>query len=156
MAHFLAYARYVYNNNIHEDLLFCQPLHGRPTGMDIFQTVDDFFKKVGLLWTDCVGLCTDGAVAMMGHTTGFHARVGSASDTPITFTLCTIHREALVAKKISPDLTAVVQDVVKVINFIKSHALNTRIFTNLCDEMESEFTNLILHCEIRWLSKGKT
>ena len=45
MAHLLAYVRYVYNNDIHEDLLFCQPLHGRTTGMDIFQTVDDFFRK---------------------------------------------------------------------------------------------------------------
>ena len=55
MAHLLAYVRYVYNYDIHEDLLFRQPLHGRTTGMDIFQTVDDFFKEVGLLWTDCVG-----------------------------------------------------------------------------------------------------
>ena len=155
MAHLLAYVRYVYNNDIHEDLLFCQPLPGRTTGMDIFQTVDDFFQEVGLLWTNCVGVCTNGAAAMTGHTAGFHARVRSASETPITFTHCMIHREALVAKKISPDLNAVLQDAVKVINFIKSRALNTRIFANLCDEMESEFTTLLLHCEIRWLSKGK-
>ena len=100
-------------------------------------------------------MCTDGAAAITGHTAGFHARVRSASDIPITFTHCMIHREALVAKKISPDLNAVVQDAVKVINFIKSRALNTRIFANLCNEMESEFTTLLLHCEIRWLSKGK-
>ena len=99
MTHLLAYVRYVYNNDIHEDLLFWQPLHGRTTGMDIFQTVDDFFQEMGLLWTDCVGVCTDRATAMTGHTAGFHARVRSASDTPITFTHCMIHREALVAKK---------------------------------------------------------
>ena len=107
MAHLLAYV------SVHEDLLFCQPLHGLTTGIDIFQTVDDFFQEVGLLWTDCVGVCTDGAAAMTGHTAGFHARVRSASDTPITFIHCMIHREALVAKKISPDLNAVVQDAVK-------------------------------------------
>ena len=36
-----------------------------------------------------------------------------------------------------------------------SRALNTRIFANLCREMESEFKTLLLHCEVRWLSKAK-
>ena len=123
--------------------------------MDIFQIVDNFFTKVGLFWTDCVGVCTDGAAAMTGHTAVFHARVRSASDTSITFTHCMIHREALVAKKISPDLNALVQDAVQIINFIMSRALNTRIFANLCREMESEFKTLLLRCEVRWLSKAK-
>ena len=43
----------------------------------------------------------------------------------------------------------------KVINFIKSRAVNTRIFANLCDEVESEFTTLLMPFEIRWLSKSK-
>ena len=67
---------------------------------------------------------------------------------------CMIHREALVAKKISPSLHVVVQDAVKIINFIESRALNTRSFANLWGEMESELT-LLLHCEVRWLSKTK-
>ena len=104
-----------------------QPLHGRITEMDIFQKCDDFFTKVELFWTDCVGACTDGAAAMTGHTARFYARVQSASDTPITFTHSIIHREALVAKTMSS-------------------ALNTRIFANLCCEMESKFTILLLHC----------
>ena len=37
-----------------------------------------------MLSTDCVGVCTDGAAAMTGHTAGFHARVRSTSDTSIT------------------------------------------------------------------------
>ena len=48
-----------YNNDIHEDSLFCQPLHGRITEMDIFQKCDDFFTEVELFWTDCIGACTD-------------------------------------------------------------------------------------------------
>ena len=47
----------------------------------------------------------------------------------ISFTHCMIHREALVAKKIS-DLNAVVQDAVKFINFMMSCVLNTGIFAN--------------------------
>ena len=106
--------------------------------MDIFQKVDDFFTEMGLQWKGCVGVCTDGAAAMTGHTDGFHGRVKSAINSPITFTHCMIHRDALVAKKISPDLHFVVQDAVKVINFIKSRALNTRLFAKLCDDVESD------------------
>ena len=47
------------------------------------------------------------------------------------------------------------QDAVKVINFIMSRTLNTLILTNLSGEMESEFTTLLLHCKVRWLSKAK-
>ena len=79
-AYLLSYVRYIYNNDILEDLLFCQPFQGRTTGMDIFQIVDNFFTEVGLFWTDCVGMWTDGAASMTKHTAGFHARVRSASD----------------------------------------------------------------------------
>ena len=65
-----------------------------------------------------------------------------------------IHREALVAEKKFSDLNALVQDAEQIINFIKSRALNTRIFANLCGEMESEFKTLLLHCEVKRLSKA--
>ena len=57
---------------------------------------------------DCVGVCTNEASAMTGHTARFYARVRSTSDISITFTLCMMYRGALVAKKISRDLNAVV------------------------------------------------
>ena len=44
--------------------IFCKPLHGSTTGMEIFQKVNEFFTEVGLFWTDCFGVCTDGAAAM--------------------------------------------------------------------------------------------
>ena len=47
------------------------------------------------------------------------------------------------------------QDAVKIINSIKSCTLNTRIFGNLCGEMDSKFKTLLLHCEVRWLLKAK-
>ena len=122
-------------------------------GWMFFRQLMIFARKwVGMLSTDCVCVCTHGAAAMTRRTARFHARVRSASDTPITFTRCMIYREAIVAKKISPDLNTVVQDAVKVINFITSCALNTRILANLCDEMKSEFKTLLPHCKIRCMA----
>ena len=83
-----------------------------------------------------MGVCTDGAAAMLGKNVGFHAKVKSLNTGPITFTHCIIHREALASKKISAELCVVLQDAVKVINYIKSRALNSRLFSNLCKEMD--------------------
>ena len=66
---------------------------------------------------------------------------------------CMIHH--LASKTLPKDLKAVVQSFVKVINFIKSNALNNRLFTKLCQEMDSWHEAALLHTEVRWLSKRK-
>lgn len=50
----------------------------------------------------------------------------------------------------------VLQDAVKVINLIKNHALNSRLFSNLCKDTDSNYTTLLLHAEVRWLSRGQS
>ena len=68
---------------------------------------------------------------------------------------CFIHREALAAKDLSDELHGVLHTAVKMVNFIKASALNTRMFEVLCSEMGSEHVHLLLHAEVRWLSRGK-
>lgn len=46
-------------------------------------------------------------------------------------------------------------EAVKTVNFIKARPLNSRLFSVLCDEMGSEHRQLLLHTEVRWLSRGK-
>ena len=38
---------------------------------------------------------------------------------------------------------------------IRHLALNSRIFETLCEELGFQYTHLLLHAEIRWLSRGK-
>uniref|UniRef100_A0A8C2KNL6 Zinc finger BED domain-containing protein 5 n=1 Tax=Cyprinus carpio TaxID=7962 RepID=A0A8C2KNL6_CYPCA len=52
-------------------------------------------------------------------------------------THCMLHREALVAKAMPPDLTVALKQAVKIVYYIKSRPLKSRLFTILCDEMES-------------------
>ena len=52
-------------------------------------------------------------------------------------------------------LESVLDKSVKIVNKIKGKALNTRLFIALCEEMGSEHTKLLVHTEVRWLSRGK-
>jgi hypothetical protein len=66
-----------------------------------------------------------------------------------------IHREALASKKHLPDVNKVLLNAISAINFIKSKSLNSRLFTVLCNEIDSDNEKLLLHIKVRWLSRGK-
>lgn len=61
----------------------------------------------------------------------------------------------MASKRMSPELDSVLTDSVKVINFIKSQPLNARLFHKLCEETGSDHHQLLLHTDVRWLSRGK-
>ena len=56
----------------------------------------------------------------------------------------------------SLELNNVLQDVIKTINPIKAHALNSRLFAQLCEEVDAEHTCLLLYTEVRWFSEGRS
>ena len=91
---------------------------------------------------------------MMGKNKGLKAKVLSVAP-HIRFTHCLIHREALAAKTLEPELEDVLQTTVKIVNHIKSRPLNTRLFAILCQEMGATHESLLFHSEVRWLSRGK-
>ena len=96
----------------------------------------------------------DGAAAMTGRQKGLVSRVRAVAPLA-TATHCCIHREQLAVKKMPSTLKMVLEQAVKVVNTIKSKALNSHLFKVLCEEMGSEHTKLIYHCEVRWLSRGR-
>jgi hypothetical protein len=49
----------------------------------------------------------------------------------------------------------VLQEAVKVVNFVKARPLNSRSFAVLCGQMQANRKSLLLHSEVRRLSKGK-
>lgn len=115
--------------------------------------MDDHLLSVNLSWDNCIGICTDGAPSMTGSIKGFISLV-KKKNSKIIFTHCFLHREALVAKSLVSDLQNILDQVVKVINFIKSRLLKSRLFENICEEMDADYSRLILYSAVRWLSRG--
>ncbi|KAK2701630.1 hypothetical protein QYM36_019730 [Artemia franciscana] len=58
-------------------------------------------------------------------------------------------------KRIPAELLTTLNDVVKIMNFTKSRATNSRPFRMLCEDLGSIPVSLLLHTEVRWLSRGK-
>lgn len=153
-AQLVIFVKYIETDDICEHILFCKSLEGRTTGEDIFNVVNTFFSENGLSWKSCSSVCTDAAASMTGSGKGLVARI-KKENPDIKWTHCVIHREALASKKMSPVLHDVLNDSIKVINFIKSRPLNARLFRRLCENMGAEHTQLLLHTEVRWLSRGR-
>lgn len=149
----LVFVRYLLEDQIFEDFLFsCELLQTRAE--DIFTALNDFFNKHDITWTKCVGLSTDGAKSMAGHKTGLQARVKAVAP-EVKWTHCCIHREALVAKTLPEPLQKILNEVVEIVNYIKTRPLQSRLFSLLCKEIGSEHEQLLIHTEVRWLSRGR-
>ena len=141
----LVFVRYIFQEDVHEDMLCALLLPTNTTAAELFKSLNDYISGK-LNWSFCVGICTDRAAAMTGQLSGFTTRVKEATS-ECKSTRCVIHREMLASLKMSAELN-VLQDVIKIINHIKVHALNSRLFTQLCEEMDVGHTRLICRSEI--------
>ena len=154
LANLLAFVRYEYDGEVHEDFLLCKQLPSHTTAETIFDTLNEFMVSNEIDWEKCVGLSTDGARAMVGRLTGVVKRVRDVAPL-VTAVHCSIHREALATKTMPADFKTVLDEAVRTVNFIKSRPLQSRLFAILCAEMGSDHRQLLLHTEVWWLSRGK-
>lgn len=151
----LAFVRYVHDDEIKEEFLFCEPLLETTKASDVFEIVKNFFAKHNFDWKKKLrSICTDGAPAMLGNKSGFATLV--KNEVPhLVVTHCFLHRHALATKSLPASLKEVLSVCVKVVNFIKGRAVNNRIFKVLCQELGADHEVLLYHSEVRWLSKGE-
>ena len=148
------FVRYVKDDVIKEDFLFCRPLTTTTKAADVKKLVDDFFKNNDLSWDMVSAVCSDGAPVMLGQKSGFCSLV-KAGAPHIIVTHCVLHRHALATKTLPPKLAEVLKIVVECVSYVRNSALKHRIFRELCNEMGSEFEVLLYHSNVRWLSRGK-
>ena len=149
----LGYVRFVHNGVFCDELAIALSQNTDTRGETVIQEVKTYFETNAIPLTNVIACATDGAPPMMGRYRGFNAFLKSEN---LNVVIChwVIHRQHLVAKNISGCLNQSLKIVIKAVNKIKAHALNTRLFKQLCNENDKAFEHLSLHIEVRWLSKG--
>ena len=152
-AQLIVWVRFIKDGDFVDEPLLCKSLETTTKGEDIFTKIDAFYNKEGLDFNKLIGSTTDGAPAMLGKHSGFKAKLQQVA--PHTFMIhCMIHREALAARTMPESLMDVFSQVIKIVNHIKSSALNTRLFKLFCNEMDADHMNLLFYTQVRWLSRG--
>ena len=149
----IVFVRYVSGTILKNEFLFCDNLEKSAKAADIMQKIQCFFDQHNLTWEMVGSICTDGAPAMMGVKSGFTSLVKKKAPHVIS-THCVLHRYALASKTLPPTLKIVMDKIIQTVNFIRARALNHRLFKAFCEEMGSEHSVLLLHTEVRWLSRG--
>ncbi|GBL99208.1 Zinc finger BED domain-containing protein 5 [Araneus ventricosus] len=149
----LVTARYLNVNELEENLLLCYLLSKRCTGEDIFNVIQGYICENEMDWTKCCGACTDGGKSTSGCYKGLRGRIKIVVP-HVTWSLCCIHRQSLAVKSLPDSLKELLNQSVKVVNFIKASSTNTQLFKFLCGDMGSLHTTLLLHAEVRWLFRG--
>ena len=102
----LVFVQYIFQEDVHEDMLYALLLPTNTTAAELFKSLNDSISgELKEVSSECESI----------H--------------------CVIHEEML--------------------NHIKVYAHNSCLLMQLCEEMNSEYTHLLLYKEVRWLSKGR-
>ena len=99
------------------------------------------------------GCCTDGAPQMLECNSGLQASI--KRQTPKSKGVhCMLHRQPLASKTLPESLQKVLDQIIKIVNFIKAGALNSHLFKAFCADMDSDHQLLLYYTPTRWLSKS--
>ncbi len=153
MAQLCIYVRFHDRIRFREELLGLIPLEGHATGEVMFQKIVAFFKVRELDLQKVCLLVTNGTPAMIGRLQGLVARLSTVAP-HMQFLHCIIHQSVLCAK-LSSDLKNTMDTVMNIVNFIRStSSLQHCLFRMMLADMFAEHTDLLVHNDVRWLSKG--
>ncbi|CAG9794244.1 unnamed protein product [Diatraea saccharalis] len=149
----LSYVRFIKDEKICQELLFATNLETDTKGETIFNTLEKFCAEKEIPLNNILSIATDGAPAMTGRHKGLIACLKN-KDPDVLAVHCVIHRQHLVAKTLNERLHISLQYIIRSVNKIRSNSLNDRLFNQLCIANDEDVNRLLLHTEVRWLSKG--
>ncbi|GBN29664.1 General transcription factor II-I repeat domain-containing protein 2A [Araneus ventricosus] len=148
------FVRYISSQGPKEELLGLLPLSGQTRGEDIANAVQKCLEDNGIDINKFVSIATDGARSM----TGIHRGVTSILQKKISHEIltfhCVIHQEALCPQTFPAEIVEVMNLVIKIINSILAKALYHCQFKDFLEEIDSQFSDLLLHNKVRWISRG--
>ena len=137
-----------------EELLTLLPMKEKARGEDIFLSFKNFIEKTQLPVYKLVSITTDGAPAMIGHLNGFIAKCRQDDAFPDFLNYhCIIHQQALCAKMLN--MKEIMDVATKIACAIRARSLPRLLFRAHLEQADCDHSDLLLHTDVRWLSRGK-
>lgn len=158
-AQVLIYIRGIDENfEITEELLSMESLKDTVTGKDLYNSVINSLIRSRLSLDKLASITTDGAPSLIGKHCGLVTLMNDKikEDFPSHSALsfhCIIHQESLC--KSSLKFKHVMDPVVRAVNSIRARGLKHRQFRSFLEDIEADFTDVLYHTNVRWLSMGK-
>jgi len=118
-----------------------------------FKTLSFHFQNIDLQFSNNIGICTDGSAVMIEQLNGLIVRIQQIVYKNIISTHCFIHREQLATEDIYEYLFNALNIPIKMLNYIRASAVNTRIFKVIFEEMDSNFTQNTTHSSLIIVSR---
>lgn len=147
--------RYVNSDGPQEELIELIPLKSQTHGQDICEAVVSCLEAKGLKTTHLVSVSTDGAPSMRGAQKRFVNLLQKSLDRELMTFRCILHQEALCAQTFLPEFMEVMNLVVKIVNKIIANGLSHCQFCLLLEEVDNEYSDLLMHNRVQWLSRGE-
>jgi len=136
-----------------DEFLFSTYLEGDSKRETIFRCIEEYFQEQNISLENITAVATDGAPAMIGRYREFATLLKQKVPHVVTV-YCVLHRTHLVAKKLSGELHEALMICIRSINKTKAHRLISRVFVKLCEKNDEIANQLLMHTEVRWLSRG--
>ncbi|KAL0161498.1 hypothetical protein M9458_045223 [Cirrhinus mrigala] len=138
----------------YEDVLGLTNLHGHTRGDDIYEAVTQMLRDREIDLKHVVSIATDGAPCMIGRERGLVSRLRAHHPDLMAYH-CIIHQMVLCAS-LGERYSEVMTTVMKLVRYLRaSSALQHRLLRRFLVEVNATFDDLLLHNNVRWLSKGK-
>jgi hypothetical protein len=115
---------------------FANHFHETTKGQDILDVFDSYFGSHDLSRKSCISICTDGDPSLLGGLKVF-VTLAKQKNPGNVITHDFLHREPLISKSIVPEVQKVLDGTIKMVNYIKSRPLQSRLFPALCSAMEA-------------------
>ena len=144
----MVFVKYVYLNDFIEELLFCFRVEKTTKAVDIFEKfLLSSYQKI-FCGKTCMGAAQTEPQLCCEPNLDFKLMLKSKIQAEKAF-IVWIHRHALASKTLLPPLREVLDQTIRMVNFVKGGAFNSRLLKQLCIDIDADHYVLLFDTNTR-------